>query len=424
MQPATLESLQRQLTHLRQTFGKMELAMDSVTQAIVWTNNQGQIEWCNGRFDALIGQLHLYILGKKLTEILPLFLNGTAVEDSKHPLNLVVKEGQRVNEIYKFETKEGDWLSLEISGRPFTPNTFGTSAVFTLTDVTEKRKMEARLLNSQKLESVGSLAAGIAHELNTPIQYVADNLRFLAEEVKGYHDFIERFYQTFSEETTCPTEQALMEFKEVGKSIDFEFLREEVPRAIEQSLEGAAQVARIVSSVKAFSHPGSTEMAFSNMNAAVENAVNVSRNEWKYAANLELNLDKSIPEVKCNLGEMNQVFLNLIVNAAHAVDDANKATGSTEKGKIIVSTKVEGDEFVYSVQDSGTGIPENIRKRLFDPFFTTKPPGRGTGQGLHIAHEVVVSNHSGSIDFETELGKGTTFIVRLPIKGVKSPSNN
>jgi signal transduction histidine kinase len=197
---------------------------------------------------------------------------------------------------------------------------------------------------------------------------------------------------------------------------DSGYLLEEIPKAIEQTLEGVTRVSRLVGAMKEFSHPGTKEKIPLDLNHAIENTITVARNEWKYVADLETEFDPLLPLISCQPGEFNQVTLNLIVNAAHAIADVVGKGGST-KGKIKIQTRDSTEWVEIRIQDTGSGIPEKVRARVFDPFFTTKEIGKGTGQGLAIARSVIVDKHGGTIHFETEEGKGTTFIVRLPHDG-------
>ncbi|MEJ2078686.1 MAG: ATP-binding protein [Acidobacteriota bacterium] len=195
---------------------------------------------------------------------------------------------------------------------------------------------------------------------------------------------------------------------------DTDYLASEIPQAIEHTLEGVERVAKIVRAMKNFSHPGSEEKTPIDLNKAIENTLTVSRNEWKYHADLVADLDPALPPVPCLPGELNQVILNLVVNAAHAIADVvGDASGC--KGTLAVSTRLDGAWAEIRVEDTGSGIPEHARDRIFDPFFTTKGVGKGTGQGLAISHSVIVDKHGGTIHFETETGGGTSFIVRLPL---------
>ena len=282
-------------------------------------------------------------------------------------------------------------------------------------DITERKLLERQLVQAQKLESIGQLAAGIAHEINTPIQYVGDNIRFLRDSftrlellLAGY----DRLLASLRRES--PAAQFLTEIDALAKATRVDYLRTEIPKSAADSLDGVERVAQIVRAIKEFSHPGSTEKTPLDINHAIESTVLVSRNEWKYVAELTLDLDPELPPVRCVPGEFNQVILNLIINAAHAIADVVSARPGV-KGTITISTHRDGDYAEIRISDTGTGIPEEARPSIFNPFFTTKAVGKGTGQGLSIAHNVIVQKHAGAITFETEIGAGTTFQVRLPI---------
>lgn len=272
-------------------------------------------------------------------------------------------------------------------------------------DYTEQQVLKAQLAQSQKLESIGQLAAGVAHEINTPIQYIGDNTNFL----EGAFRDVSKVLSLYRAAESDPPR--LSEARSAIELADLDYLLEEVPRAIKQTLDGVGHVARIVRAMKEFAHPGSEEKRPVDLNHALETVVAVARNEWKYVADVVSHLDPELPQIPGLPGELNQVFLNLLVNAAHAIRD----TSDGQKGKITLTTRRSDTLVEVRVADTGCGIPEAIRGRIFDPFFTTKPVGQGTGQGLSIAHTVVVQQHGGVITFESEVGKGTTFIVRLPM---------
>jgi PAS domain S-box-containing protein len=283
-------------------------------------------------------------------------------------------------------------------------------------DVSERKALERQLSIAQKLESVGELAAGVAHEINTPIQYIGDNLHYLQS---AYAD-LRRVLDAALAALDLPTVreaagEALRETAAARAEADLDFLSEEVPKSLEQSLEGVERVASIVRAMKKFAHPGGEEKTAVDINKAVETTILVARNEWKYVAELITDLDPDLPTVHCLPGDFNQVILNVLVNAAHAIGDAVRDT--TDKGRISITTRREGDHIRLSIADTGTGIPELNREKIFDPFFTTKEVGRGTGQGLAIVHDIVVEKHDGAIDVESEVGKGTTFHIRIPIGG-------
>jgi PAS domain S-box-containing protein len=286
-------------------------------------------------------------------------------------------------------------------------------------DVTEKHAIDEQLRSAQKMEAIGQLAAGIAHEINTPIQYVGDNTLFMKEsweQVSGILELAPRLLgEAMSEDAERRTRA---EMSACIKAADLEYLFQEVPRAIDQTLDGISRVAKIVRAMKEFSHPGSEEKRAVDLNRAIEATVTIARNEWKYIADVDLHLDTDLPMVVCQAGEINQMLLNLLVNAAHAIAEAQKRDGKA-RGTITITTQRDDSWAEIRVQDSGTGIPEEVRDKVFDPFFTTKEVGKGTGQGLTLAQTVVVKKHSGKIWFDTELGKGTAFIVRLPIAGAE-----
>jgi PAS domain S-box-containing protein len=289
-------------------------------------------------------------------------------------------------------------------------------------DITERIMLREQLLQAQKLESVGQLAAGIAHEINTPTQYIGDNVRFLKDAFQDLSKLLAHYGRMLSaakNNTLSP--QAIQEVEAAVGETDSAYLLDEIPKAVDQTLEGVNRVATLVSAMKEFSHPSTKEKVPIDLNRAISSTITVARNEWKYVADLETDFDLSIPPVSCLPGEFNQVILNLIVNAAHAIADVIEK-GGPEKGKIRVQTRNCVDWVEIRIEDSGTGIPEKVRSRIFDPFFTTKEIGKGTGQGLAIARSVVVDKHGGSIRFETEEGKGTTFIICISYDGKRLPS--
>lgn len=280
-------------------------------------------------------------------------------------------------------------------------------------DITERKNLERRLNTAQKLESVGELASGIAHEINTPIQYVGDSIRFVEEAMSDIVAILNAESELVGRCKAAGGNEDLIErIEELEEEADLEFVMDEIPKACERALEGTNRVAKIVRAMKNFAHPGTGEKVSVDINNALENTIVVSKNEWKYVAEIEKDFDL-IPMVKCLPGDINQVLLNVLVNAAHAIGDVVGNSG--EKGTITLSTRATDDEVIIKVADTGTGIPEDIRQKIFDPFFTTKEVGRGTGQGLAIVHDIIVERHGGSIDIESEVGKGTTFIVSLPL---------
>ncbi len=280
----------------------------------------------------------------------------------------------------------------------------------------EKEKLQVNLLHAQKMESVGQLAAGIAHEINTPTQYISSNLDFLIDAFKDLEELIAKFEElqksAGKEEVFDRTVKTVDDLKD---EIDYEFLVKEIPQALEQSRDGAGRVSNIVRSMKEFSHPGGKEKKPEDLNKIIENTVTVSRNEWKYVAELNLDLEPEMPFVPCLRDEMGQVILNMVVNAAWAIKGEFGDNPEGEKGLISISTRLFGDRAEIRVADNGIGMSGNIMKRIFDPFFTTRTVGKGTGQGLSICHDVLVEKHGGTLSCESEAGEGSVFIIGLPL---------
>jgi PAS domain S-box-containing protein len=303
-----------------------------------------------------------------------------------------------------------EWTDLEATVEYVSEHDGSRSILFTARDVSERVRLELELRHAQKLESVGRLAAGIAHEINTPIQFVGDNVRFLSD---AFTD-LGRLYAAYGELLTAARDGgdlagAAQEAESVAADIDIEFVMDEVPVAISQTLEGVTRVANIVRAMKAFGHPGADEKTQADLNESIRNTLVVANNEIKYVADVRTEL-ADLPPVHCHLGDINQIVLNLVVNAAHAIAAADRG-----RGTITVRTYADGADAVIEVGDTGTGVDPAIADKLFDPFFTTKEVGTGTGQGLALVRTLVADRHGGTIDFTSEPGVGTTFAVRLPV---------
>ncbi|HKT72193.1 MAG TPA: ATP-binding protein [Steroidobacteraceae bacterium] len=282
-------------------------------------------------------------------------------------------------------------------------------------EMQERERIAIELRLAQKLESVGRLAAGIAHEINTPIQYVGDSVTFLQTAQSDLFRLNEEYRAVIGRLLEGQPPQGVIEALRAREAaLDLGFLSTEMPKAFERTLEGVERVAAIVRAMKEFAHPDGAQQQYSDLNHAIQTTLTVAHNEYKYIAQIETHLGE-IPEVNCNVGELNQVFLNLIVNAAHAVGESGQ---DSLTGRITLTTTTDGEEVAISIGDNGCGIPQENVEKVFDPFFTTKPVGLGTGQGLAIARSIVVEKHGGRIDVSSELGVGTTFTLHLPIKGV------
>ena len=273
-----------------------------------------------------------------------------------------------------------------------------------------------QLLQAQKLESMGQLAAGIAHEVNTPMQFIDNNTDFLQQVFEEIGELMEKSLKVCAQAKNGPVDDALLEeMDEALEDADVDYLTGEAGKAIEKIQDGVTRVVDIVKGMRELAHPGGREKSQADLNQTIQNATSVCRNEWKYVADLNLELDDNLPSVECFPSEISQCIINLVVNAAHAIGDAT-GEGSQGKGTLTVGTRADGDSMEIYVADTGTGIPEEAQPHIYEFLYTTKKVGEGTGQGLALVHRVIVDNHGGQISFATEQSKGTTFTVRLPLK--------
>jgi signal transduction histidine kinase len=284
-------------------------------------------------------------------------------------------------------------------------------------DVTDRKRMELELQSSQRLEAVGHLAAGIAHEINTPTQYIGDNTTFLRDAftesmalIRAMKGHLERIRDGAGQDAAVAG-QALAGLE----AADMDYLEAEIPKAIQQTLEGVARVTKIVGAMKDFSHPGGESATTIDLHRAIDSTITISRGEWKSVATLETDFATDLPLVACFPGEFNQVILNLVVNAAHAIEARRELPGAGDLGLIRIGTRLLPGEVEIWVSDNGTGVPAEIRDRIFEPFFTTKAVGKGSGQGLSLVHAIITQKHKGRINLESSPGKGTTFRIFLPL---------
>jgi signal transduction histidine kinase len=316
---------------------------------------------------------------------------------------------------FRIRAADNEWRSVIARGRVIEVGESGQPArmVGTYLDVTERLLIERQLGLSQKLEGIGQLAAGIAHEINTPMQYLGDNIAYLQNSFEELNPVLQQLMAISGREPHDNTDHSAAGGQELFDQAPLRIFLEDAPGALADCAEGVKTVSRIVRAMKEFSHPGNDEKSPIDLNAVIESTVTVARNEWKYLAEVNLELEPGLPSVPALPGELNQVVLNIIVNAAHAIEGT--INSAHPKGLITISTRSFDDHVEIRITDTGPGIPLKVRSRIFEPFFTTKEVGKGTGQGLSIAHAVVVQKHGGSLSFETEIGRGTTFIIRLPI---------
>jgi PAS domain S-box-containing protein len=385
----------------------------------VVVDREGLVTFVNQEAEWVLGRDATDMLGKQWLELV-----SPALPEEQKPQESALFEtlndgmSRRIDE-ESFKHREGFLMPVSFAVTAMGREDDIEGAVITFNDISERKRsedersnMERQLNQLHKMEAVGQLAGGIAHEINTPIQYVGDNLRFLQEASADVDALLVAYQALLQAAQRHTTLQPQVErVKQLAEQVEIDYLREETPKALEQSLAGTEQVTRIVQAMKEFAHPGARKVAPANLNKVIQNALAVSKNEWKYVADAELKLDTSLPEVLCAGGEISQVVLILIVNAAHAIERAELGS----KGVITITTGIRGEHLEVRVSDNGTGIPKAVRESVFNPFFTTKEVGEGTGQGLAIAQDIVVSKHKGELFFETEEGEGTTFVMLLPL---------
>ncbi len=396
----------------------------NISDGVISTDRDGNITLFNPVAETITGYSADEAVGYPLQQVFSILdlTNGQAEEDymaslqaykAMHsdltlipPLTLLTRNGSKV--LISFDVTPIRTIQVDDH------NIQGYVIVFE--NITERRQAETQSALSQKMEAIGELAAGIAHEINTPIQYVGDNLSFLQ---RGF----ERLLEVNTACTNLVQErrgQVITEQDELG----LENLRSqrkiphyvrEIPVAIQEALDGVERVNKIVTAIREFSHPSGKEKKMADINHGILTTVTISRNVWKYVAELETELSENLPPVYCQIDEINQVILNMIVNAAQAIAEI-VPHGSEQKGKILIRSAQSNERVIIQIQDSGCGIPPAIMNRIFDPFFTTKGFGKGTGQGLSLAHQIIVMKHGGTIQVSSEVGRGTTFTIELPIQ--------
>jgi PAS domain S-box-containing protein len=400
---------------LRESKEKYSKLIENAQDAIVCIDEDEIINVWNLVAEKIFGYSKSEIIGKPVTTIIP----EKHRKEHQKGMERFLKTGvpRIIGKTVEVSgiTKEGIEIPIELSLSFHKDKVGRYSFTSIIRDITERKHMEQQMLQAQKLESIGQLASGIAHEINTPTQYITDNTRFLQDAFSDISKLLEKYsHLVEANNAGSSTTELINEVSLMARDVDVGYLIEEIPRAIKQSQEGLCRVTEIVKAMKTFSHPGNVEKTPVDIKELIESTIAVARNEWKFVADMETDFDPDLPQVPCFPGDLNQVVLNLVINAAHAVEEvANNGAGG--KGVIKVSTRCDGEWAEIRISDTGKGISKENRSRIFDPFFTTKETGKGTGQGLSVTHSIVVGRHNGTITFDTEIGKGTTFIVRLPL---------
>jgi two-component system, NtrC family, sensor kinase len=402
---ARYEALQQDVAERRRAEHERDAFFHVSNDLLAVLDGELKLTQTNPAWTHLLGYPPDALTGKKVTELLHPDDASVWLQIWKEAL----VEGRPIVGLEnRLRTARGEyrWVAWVASLDPRTQRCFAGGR-----DITEKRLMELELAQAQKMEAVGTLASGVAHEINNPVQYIGDNLTFLRESFRE----LGRLHALVLEQL----EGGRLErdaLQAMANSVELGYLSREIPSALEEALDGVKRVAELVRALKEFAHPDQGDMTATDLNRCLQRTVTVARNELKYVSDVVFELGE-LPTVDCHQGAINQVFLNLLINAAHAIEDRQKAEGGyPHKGRITIATRVEGSKAVVAITDTGTGIPEQVRSRIFDPFFTTKEVGRGSGQGLPISRSIVVDKHGGTLDFVTTLGEGTTFFVRLPLE--------
>jgi PAS domain S-box-containing protein len=422
-----VDGLAREIAHrkriadaLSDSQNRMMAINDSLYEGVLVFDENGHIALSNRAADRLLSDEEK-LPSRDLDAVMRLVLDEQAIVFSKGPFRQVIQEGVGIqDEDAVFVRRDGKPVAVAYACVPLLEKDGVQGAILSFRDIGAFKQAQRDALQASKLASVGQLAAGIAHEINTPIQYIGDNLRFLSNAFQSLVGLLKRSEQLLGDLEGEQAEQARSALERAREQADADYLLENIPEATRQSLEGAGQVARIVLAMKEFSHPGERAKAEVDINRAVENTVAVSRNEWKQWANLETTLEETLPRVNCLAGEINQVLLNLVVNAAHAIEEAKRGAN----GRIGITTRrIDDDRVEIAIEDNGIGMTEATIEQIFDPFFTTKKVGKGTGQGLSICRDVIVAKHGGRISVNSTPGAGSRFSVILPIGAAEEGSS-
>jgi len=401
---------------LRASRERMRAITDSLVEGVLLTDRQGQLVFANPSARQLLrcGQVE-EIEGYPLDEFMMILGPGGPVPFDRSPLGAMLERGSAsIDNDAQFRLTGGETLAVAYACAPFVDDDIGRGAIVSFRDIGVLKLAQQETMQSARLASIGQLAAGIAHEINTPIQYIGDNLRYISEslvKLRAVADQGMAVARAVAEGGDAPA--AAAQFQADIVRLRLPRLLGDLPDAVAESLDGVAQIARIVLSMKEFSHPGTTAKTATDINRALDSTLTVCRNSWKHVAQVERDFAPDLPPVVCHAGEINQVFLNLIMNAAQAIESSGKPL----PGQIVVSTRLDGQMVTIRVADSGSGIPDGIRERIFDPFFTTKAVGKGTGQGLAICRDVVIVKHGGRIEVGNRPEGGAEFVVRLPLDG-------
>lgn len=413
-------------THLnRKRIKYSQIGDDMVCGRVIVNLETREIEDANKCGLMMLNMTHDEIIGSKFDDYFEEIPNEKALIN---PKSLVRKEiyGEVIDEALDNESSKIFQSAMTIKGGEKIPvfilnrcikHQGNLYSIFSFLDISaymaeleEKKELEAELMHNDKLYSIGMLAAGIAHEINSPVQFVGNNINFISRSMNKMMHMVDAF-ENIMLDSFADKKKITSLIDAIKEENKYDFLCREIPIAIQQSEEGIDRITKIVANMKDFSHVGSQEMSKENINHAIESTVMITRNEWKYCAEMKLDLEETLPAVMCVLGDIKQVVLNLIVNAAYAIRERDEKT----MGVINISTSYDASYVFIKVKDTGCGIRNEHYDSVFNPFFTTKKVGVGTGQGLSISQHIIVEKHNGKIFFKSNVDEGTEFIIQLPI---------
>jgi signal transduction histidine kinase len=455
-----------QIKQLRSTLSKMEIALSTVEECIVWTDYQGKIKWCNGALERLLNQSRLFLLSASLRDKLPLYLDGETVPESDHPVTLALKQRQAGKQSYEFQTSNSDRI-LEISwsfvaiDETVSDGNETDSSVLVLRDVTQQRLAErqlreskhileeqvnqrtqelqeanarlrlesahlqqllaelqntqAQLIQAEKMSGLGQLVAGIAHEINNPVNFIQGNLSHLRNYASDLLNLVNLYQKYYPE----PIE----EIGETIEMIDLPFLQDDLLNLLGSMTMGTQRIGEIVRSLRNFSRLDEADVKPCDLHEGLESTLLILQHRLVQPRAKSIQVIRKygeLPLVTCHVGQINQVFMNIIANAIDAIEESNAKRLDRDEplpeSAVTICTARSGTDWVeIIIADNGTGMPEKIKQHIFNPFFTTKPVGKGTGMGMAISYKIITENHAGKLECQSILGEGTAFSIQLPV---------
>ena len=389
---------------------RLQSVLDHSHDVIVFVDQDGRIETINDRVRDVFGWDATEVKGLPLAKTF--FSGDSRTQSLLADLGAAMSEGtSEPNEVVcKRINGETFPASIKVAADGGRPEAF-VVILGTHWDDTASQRLDLHRTHGQKLEAVGSLASGIAHEINTPTQYVGDSIHFVRNAFENVLELLETYQRLLDASEGKVDEELISQVRFAQGVADLEYVRERVPKALDRSVDGIDRIAAIVGALKEFGHPAEDNMEPADINRILRNTLIVACNEYKYVADVETQLG-DLPMVSCLPGDLGQVFLNLIVNAGHAI--SGQVNDNLDRGLITVRSFEAKNAVIVEIEDTGGGIPQEVQSRIFEPFFTTKEVGKGTGQGLAIAKSIITEKHGGSLSFRSTPGEGTIFRLRLP----------